>query len=141
MSYAIWIVVGVAFLIGEIFTLDFSLSCIGLACLSAGLVSWLGLNVYWQLVTVSVILVLLFFTLRPFVLKHLSRKNEYKSNVEALVGTQHNFYALKEDKKHALIKIDGDVWEAVSATPLIDGKTIKIVKVEGTTLIVKQEEK
>ena len=141
MSYAIWVVVGIAFLIGEIFTLDFSLSCIGFACLTAGLVSWLGLSIYWQLTTVSVVLIVLFFTLRPFVLKHLTRKNEYKSNIDALVGTQHNFYALKEDKKHALIKIDGDVWEAESAAPLIDGKTVKVIKVEGSTLIIKQEEK
>jgi len=140
MSYAIWLVIGVLLLICEIFTLDFSLSCIGLAFMSAGLVSWLGLSIYWQLITVSVILVILFFTLRPFILKHLTRKQEYKSNAEALAGTKHNFYALKEDKKHALIKIDGDVWEAESATALVDGKPVKVVKVEGTTLIVKQEE-
>ena len=61
--------------------------------------------------------------------------------MDALVGTKHNFYALSEDKKHAKIKIDGDVWEAESATPLVDKKQVKVVKVEGATLIVKQEEK
>ena len=141
MSYVIWLVIGILLLIGEIFTLDFSLSCIGLAFMSAGLVSWLGLSVYWQLVTVCVVLVILFFTLRPFVLKHLARKQEYKSNMDALIGTKHDFYALSEDKKHAKIKIDGDVWEAQSATPLIKEKQVKVVKIEGATLIVEQEEK
>ena len=60
--------------------------------------------------------------------------------MDALVGTKHDFYALSEDKKHAKIKIDGDVWEAESATPLIEGKQVKVVKVEGATLIIKQEE-
>lgn len=140
MSYVIWLVIGFLLLIGEIFTLDFSLSCVGLAFISAGLISWLGFNIYWQLVTVCVVLLVLFFTLRPFILKHIARKQEYKSNIDALVGTKHNFYALKEDKKHALIKIDGDVWEAESATPLAEDKTVKVIKIEGSTLIIKQED-
>ena len=140
MSYTIWLIIGILLLIGEIFTLDFSLSCIGLAFIAAGLVSWLGLNVYLQLVTVCIVLVILFLTLRPFILKHISRKKEYKSNIDALVGTKHDFYALKEDKKHALINIDGDVWEAQSATPLKEGKKVEVAKVEGATLLVKQED-
>ncbi len=140
MSYVIWLVIGFLLLIGEIFTLDFSLSCIGLAFMSAGLIAWLGFNIYWQLITVCVILIVLFFTLRPFILKHIARKQEYKSNIDALVGTKHNFYSLKEDKKHALIKIDGDVWEAESTVPLAEGKIVKIVKIEGSTLIIKQED-
>ncbi len=140
MPYSIWLIIGILLLIGEIFTLDFSLSCIGLAFITAGLISWLGLNIYWQLLTVCVVLLTLFFTLRPFILKHITRKKEYKSNMDALVGTKHDFYALKEDKKHALINIDGDVWEAQSAAPLKEGKTVEVVKVEGATLLVKQEE-
>jgi len=140
MTYSIWLIIGIVLLICEIFTLDFSLSCIGLAFMSAGLVSWLGLSIYWQLLTVCVVLVILFLTLRPFILKHISRKKEYKSNTDALVGTKHDFYALKEDKKHALINIDGDVWEAQSAAPLKEGKKVEVVKVEGATLLVKQEE-
>jgi len=140
MDYSIWLIIGILLLIGEIFTLDFSLSCIGLASMAAGLVSWLGLSVYWQLITACVTLLILFFTMRPFILKHIARKKEYKSNTDALVGTKHDFYALKEDKKHALINIDGDVWEAESATPLKEGKKVEVVKVEGTTLLVKQEE-
>ena len=140
MSYSIWLIIGILLLIGEIFTLDFSLSCIGLAFMTAGLMSWLGLNVYWQLVTVCVVLMILFLTLRPFILKHISRKKEYKSNMEALVGTKHDFYALKEDKKHALVNIDGDVWEVQSAAPLKEGKKVEVVKVEGATLLIKQED-
>ena len=60
--------------------------------------------------------------------------------MDALVGTKHDFYALSEDKKHAKIKIDGDVWEAQSATPLNKEKQVKVVKIEGATLIIKQED-
>ncbi len=140
MSYVTWAVLGIMLLIGEIFTLDFSLSCIGLGFLVAALMAYLGFSINVQLITLCVVLLTLFFTLRPFILKHLARKQEYKSNMDALVGTKHNFYALSEDKKHAKIKIDGDVWEAQSATPLKDGKPVKVAKVEGATLIVKQEE-
>ena len=141
MSYVIWAVIGFLLLIGEMFTMDFSLSCIGLGFLAAGITAYLGFGVNIQLITMGAVFVILFFTLRPFILKHLSRKQEYKSNMDALVGTKHNFYALTEDKKHAKIKIDGDVWEAESATPLENGKTVTVAKIEGATLIVKQEEK
>ncbi|MCR5504755.1 MAG: NfeD family protein [Elusimicrobiaceae bacterium] len=140
MSFVTWTILGVVLFIGEIFTMDFSLSCIGLGFLSAAIMAYLGFGINVQLIAVGIVWVTLFFTLRPFILKHLVRKQEYKSNMDALVGTKHNFYALKEDKKHALIKIDGDVWEAESAAPLTDGKPVKVIKVEGATLIIKQEE-
>lgn len=140
MSYVTWAVLGIMLLIGEIFTMDFSLSCIGLGFLVAALMAYLGFGINVQLITACIVWLILFFTLRPFILKHLARKQEYKSNVDALVGTKHNFYALSEDKKHAKIKIDGDVWEAQSATTLKDGKAVTVAKVEGATLIVKQEE-
>jgi len=141
MSYVTWAVIGILLLIGEIFTMDFSLSCIGLGFLVAALTAYLGFGIHVQLIALCVVLLTLFFTLRPFILKHLARKQEYKSNMDALVGTKQNFYALSEDKKHAKIKIDGDVWEAQSATPLENGKAVTVAKIEGATLIVKQEEK
>ena len=141
MSYVTWAVVGILLFIGEIFTMDFSLSCIGLGFLVAALMAYLGFGLHVQLIALCAVFVLLFFTLRPFILKHLARKQEYKSNIDALVGTKHDFYALKEDKKHAKIKIDGDVWEAQSAAPLIKEKQVKVVKIEGATLIVEQEDK
>ena len=140
MSYVTWAVVGILLFIGEIFTMDFSLSCIGLGFLVAALMAYLGFGLHVQLIALCAVFIVLFFTLRPFILKHLARKQEYKSNMDALVGTKHDFYALKEDKKHAKIKIDGDVWEAESSAPLIEGKQVKVVKVEGATLIIKQEE-
>ncbi len=140
MSYVTWAVLGIMLLIGEIFTMDFSLSCVGLGFLVAALMAYLGFGIHVQLIAVCVVLVTLFFTLRPFILKHLARKQEYKSNIDALVGTKHDFYALSEDKKHAKIKIDGDVWEAQSVTPLNKEKQVKVVKIEGATLIVKQED-
>lgn len=140
MTYVTWAVLGIMLLIGEIFTMDFSLSCIGLGFLSAALMAYLGFGIHVQLIMVCAVLLTLFFTLRPFILKHLARKQEYKSNMDALVGTKHDFYALSEDKKRAKIKIDGDVWEAQSATPLIEKKQVKVVKIEGATLVIKQEE-
>ena len=44
-----WLILGIALLIGEIFTVDFSLSCFGLAAMIAAAASWAGLNLYWQI--------------------------------------------------------------------------------------------
>ena len=71
-----WFILGLILLIGEVFTTDFSLSCIGIACFVSALCSWLGLNVYWQLAIGAITIYILFFTLRPFMLKYMYRKGE-----------------------------------------------------------------
>ena len=141
MSYQIWLICGILLLIGEVFTLDFTLSCIGIAFLVAGLFSWVNFGTSWQLITASLTLVILFFTLRPFALKYLMKSGtEYKSNIDALIGKKVKVYDITEDKKHAKVKFDADVWEVFCEEDLSLDSFVKIVKVKGITLIVKKED-
>ena len=135
MAYTTWLIFGFICLIGEIFTVDFSLSCIGLSAFVAGLFSYLGLSTTWQLVAMGVSILILFATLRPFALKYLYKnKQPVASGVDALIGKTFKVTEVKEDK--AYIKSDGDIWEVKANEPLKEGDSVEVKKIDGITLIV-----
>lgn len=142
MAANYWLVLGVLLLIGEVFTMDFSLTCFGLACFVAALLSWLGLGLYWQLGIGAVVIFTLLFTLRPIFLKYLHKgEHHVKTNVDALAGKKAKVFEVSaEDNKKGTVKIDGDLWNIHCNTSLKKGDDIVVEKVEGVTLSVKREE-
>ena len=142
MAANYWLVLGVLLLIGEVFTMDFSLTCFGLACFVAALLSWLGLGLYWQCGVGAVVIFALLFALRPLFLKYLNKGGEHvKTNMDALLGKKGLVFEVKEeDTKKATMKIDGDLWNIHCDAALKKGDKVVVQKVEGVTLLVKKEE-
>lgn len=135
MAYTTWLILGFLCLIGEIFTVDFTLSCIGLSAFVAGLFSYLGLSTTWQLAAMGVSMLILFMTLRPFALKYLYKnKQPVASGIDALIGKTFQVAEIKENK--AYIKSDGDIWEVKAQEALKQGDKVEVKKVDGITLIV-----
>jgi len=137
-----WLVLGVILLIGEVFTMDFSLTCFGFACFVAAFLSWIGLSMYWQLGIGAIVIFTLLFALRPIFLKYLNKGAEHvKTNVDALAGKKAAVFEVKEDDdKKGTVKIDGDLWNILCASPLKKGDVVVVERVEGVTLIVKKGE-
>lgn len=137
-----WVILGLILMIGEVFTTDFSLSCIGIACLVSALCSWIGLNIYWQIAIGAVTIFVLFFTLRPFMLKYMYRKGEkFKSNMDALGGEELIIADADLKAKKFYVRKDGDIWEVVCDSELAKGDKVKVLRSEGIKLIVKKESK
>lgn len=135
MPYTFWLIFGFVCLIGEIFTIDFSLSCIGLAAFAAALVSYIGAGVAWQLAAMGITMLILFATLRPFALKYLYKnKQPVPSGVDALIGKTFKIIQVKEDK--AYIKSDADIWEVKAGEVLKEGDLVEVKNVQGITLNV-----
>ena len=42
MNYYIYLILAVGCFVGEVFTMEFSLACMGIGLLGAGLMAWLG---------------------------------------------------------------------------------------------------
>ena len=138
MAYTTWLIIGFVCLIGEIFTVDFTLSCIGLSAFVAGLFSYLGLSVTWQLAAMGISMLILFGTLRPFALKYLYKNRQpAKSGIDALIGQTFKVISAQEGK--AYIKSDADTWEVKAGEPLKEGDNVEVKKVEGITLIVNKK--
>lgn len=138
MAYTIWLILGFLFLIGEIFTTDFTLSCIGLGAFVAGIFSYFGLSTTWQLAAMGISVLVLFGTLRPFALKYLYKnKQPVASGVDALIGKTFKVINVKEGKHY--IKSDGDIWEVKANEPLKEGDNVEVKKIDGITLIVNKK--
>lgn len=137
-----WLIAGIVLMIGEVFTLDFSLSCIGLAAMLAAAASWFGLNLYWQLGIFAAALFALFFTLRPFAIKFMYKKGkDFKSNIDALAGEELTISEVNTEENKYYAKKDGDIWEVVCEDKLELNDKVKVLKMDGIKLIVKKESK
>ena len=87
MSYTIWLILGFLCLIGEIFTTDFSLSCVGISAFVAGAFSYMDTSIYWQLGAMGISVLILFATLRPIALRYFFKnKQPVASAVDSLIG-------------------------------------------------------
>ncbi len=135
----IWlcICIGCLFIEGvttELVSIYFSISAF--ICM---ILSIIGVGFWWQLWIYIIIVALALFTTRPLFLKYL-KKNEIKTNSDALVGQRFKLTkSITSDERGETI-ISGVTWNVVTSdnsTIEID-KTVEIVALEGSKLIVKE---
>jgi len=135
----IWLIIGIALFIIEIFTPAFVAGSLGVgAILSAiGAVAF-NLSFNMQLVVFGVFSLLSFFAIRPIFLKYLD-KSEIETNVDAMIGRQGVVIKPIEKGQYGYVKIDGDQWRAVAednALVIEKDAIVKVVKIEGNTIFV-----
>jgi membrane protein implicated in regulation of membrane protease activity len=140
--WQIWLIVAVVFFIVEIFTTTFVFLCFSLGCILASVFAGFGLGLGWQLLAFSVITVVSFFTVRPFMIKYAYRKSEkIKTNVDALVGSKGRVTEIiNVGKNTGRVLVNGDDWKAESENGEIiqENEQIEVKEVNSTILIVKQ---
>lgn len=138
MAYYVYFILGVMCFIGEVFTMDFSLMCIGLGLLGAGGASWLGLGFGWQVLIFIVLALALFTGIRPLALKHLYHKSKnIKMNVDALIGRTVVVLTPPNPQDNiGRVQTDGDNWRAHFSAPAQKGQDVKVEKIDGNTLFV-----
>ncbi|MGB2578801.1 membrane protein [Elusimicrobium simillimum] len=135
--YYWWIIIGIILIIGEIFTLDFALSCFGIAFLAAAVPAYFGASFFWQAICFAVVAVTLFFTLRPFALKYLNKGAKLKTGADALIDRKGVVTEeINEAAGTGRVQIDGDFWKAVSSETVAKGAEVKVAKIDGIILTV-----
>jgi len=135
-----WLIIGVILFILEIFTPGFVVACFGIGCLAGGLMDYLNLGFGYQIIAFSVVSLILFFTLRPFVVKHLYKTGEnLKTNVDALID-QIGIVEEKIDpvENTGRVIVRGDNWKAISLNDEIieKGERVQVKKIDGVKLYV-----
>jgi len=134
----IWLIVGIIFLVLEIFTPGFVVSIIGAGLILTGIFSLIVKNLQLEIIFFIITLVLLFVFLRPLLLKFVS-KGSKESNVFSLVGKE----CLVEEEINNLnnsgyVKISGDHWKARSTDDSVIpvNNKVRVERIEGNTLYV-----
>lgn len=139
MTYYLYLILAVLFFIGEMFVMEFSLSCIGIGLTAAALVSFLGGGIWWQAGAFIVAAVAAFVGVRPFALKFLYRHTKHvKTNAEALIGQEGLVEtAIDPLQDTGRVKVAGESWKASASAPIPAGTPCVVEKLNGVTLFVK----
>ncbi|MFN0140873.1 MAG: NfeD family protein [Pyrinomonadaceae bacterium] len=144
LLWILWLVLGVALVIAEVFTLGFVLLWFGVGAIAAALVGLLGGGFLLQILTFATVSVGLTLMSRTIFAKYFSHGegDRMKSGVDSLPGkvgtvTTASNGALNE----GAVKVFGSTWTAFpidDETKLVEGEKVEVVEVRGSSVYVRR---
>jgi membrane protein implicated in regulation of membrane protease activity len=137
-DWVIWLIVAVAFGVGEVLTLSFFLAPFAIGALVAALLGAAGAGVVPAGIAFLVVSTLALLTLRPVARRHLRTPAALRTNTAALTGRT---ATVLEEVSHAAgcVKLEGEVW---TARPYDDdavieaGRRVHVIEIRGATALV-----
>jgi len=139
-EWVIWLIVAVAFGVGEIATLSFFLAPFAGGALVAAVVSGAGGGTALSLVVFLVVSIALLAALRPVALRHMRQAPRLRTGTAALVGrTVVVTERISNDEGVGCVRIDGEVWtaRAYDEDQVIEaGKRVQVLEIRGATALV-----
>ena len=141
MNYYIYLIIALGCFVGELFTMEFSLTCLGIGFLGAALTAWIGTTLWLQVVVFALVSVACWLGVRPFVLKHLYKKeNAIKAPADDVIGKTATVEVdINPAQGVGRVRVGGESWKATADKALTKGTQCLVVKLDGVTLIVKEK--
>lgn len=142
-AWIFWLVLGVALIIAEIFTLGFVLFWFGIGAVAAALVGFLGGGFLLQFLVFAVVSIALTAMSRTIFANYLSHRDEdaMKMGVDSLPGQVGTVtIASKGALKESAVKVYGSTWTAFPVdgeTELAEGEKVEVVSVKGSSIYVR----
>jgi membrane protein implicated in regulation of membrane protease activity len=137
-EWVIWLIVAVAFGVGEIATLGFFLGPFAGGALVAAVVSGAGAPTALSWVAFLVVSIVLLAALRPIALRHRRQAPSLRTGTAALVGrTATVVERVREDG--GSVRLDGEIW---TARPYDEdqvfeaGTRVQVLEIRGATALV-----
>ena len=135
----VWLVVGAALIVAEIFTTTFVLLMFGLGAFAAAGAAALGAGVPVQAAVFAVVSALSFLAVRPTLTRYMRRDvRDTQMGVEALEGSM-ALVIEAVDHDSGQVKIEGELWRArpYDATQTFAvGDRVRVVEIKGATAMV-----
>jgi len=134
----IWIILGVLFVVGEIFTAAFFLLWFGIGAGVAAILAFLGLGFAWQLAAFVVVPAILIPVSRRFA-ERVSKPqppgigaDRFAGNDGIVIETINNL------ENTGRVRVDRDEWRAESADgdEIANGETVRVTGMSGTHVVV-----
>lgn len=141
MSNSLWWFIGAMVLgIAEVFTLDLTFAMLAGGALAGGLVAWMGADLWVSIATFAVVSGLLFFVLRPILLRKLRSDEPTVTGTDALVGREAR--AIDQvSTTDGRVKLNGEVWTARTREGVVlAGAAAEVIEISGATAIVAARE-
>jgi len=139
----LWMILGIALIVAEVFTLGFVLLWFGIGALAAGILGFLGFGFGWQIaafIVVSTGLTALSRTIFSHIFASGGGHNR-KMGIDSLpgqIGTVTT--ASKGALNEGAVKVFGSVWTAYPADTdllLAEGEKVEVVEIRGSSIYVR----
>lgn len=135
-----WAGAALVLMIAEIFVPGFFLLCLGIGCIGGSITAAITPEPAAQLIAFSVLSLVAFFTVRPLLMRQFWKREDVKTNVDALVGQRGKVtQEFEAGLRLGRVSVAGDDWraESINDHPLHIGDLVQVVRVDSNTLIVK----
>ena len=141
-AWVIWILVAVAFGIGEVLTTSFVLAPFAAGAFLAALVAALGGGTVASWAAFLLVSVLVLLVVRPIARAHLHTPAQLRTGTAALVGRRAIVLErIANDEGVGCVRVDGEVWtaRAYDDQSVIDaGTPVQIIEIRGATALVSE---
>lgn len=135
--WPIWLIISGIFFVAEIITTGFLIFWFGLGAIFAMIVSFFVDSVLIQTIVFIVVSAILMIFTRPIVNKIVSIKDTLPTNIYTIKNKEgYVIEDLNNIDYSGKVKVNGELWSAISDVPLKKGTKIKVISVEGVKLKV-----
>jgi membrane protein implicated in regulation of membrane protease activity len=139
-----WLILGVALIVAEIFTLGFVLLWFGIGAFSAAVVGMLGGGLFLQFLVFAIVSVGLTLMSRTILARYFSHdeKSMVKTGVDSLPG---KIGTVVEPSSGVMnvgaVKVFGSTWTAYpieGEEPLSAGEKVEVIEIRGSSIYVRR---
>jgi membrane protein implicated in regulation of membrane protease activity len=137
-AWVVWLIVAVAFAVGEVLTLGLVLGMVAGGAVVAAVVALAGAGIAFQTIAFALGSLALLGLVRPVARAHLRSPHSIRTGTAALVGAR-ALVLERVDQHGGRVKIGGEVWSAraYDESQVIEpGSTCEVFKIEGATALV-----
>ncbi len=143
-AWIFWIILGIIFIVAEIFTLGFVLLWFGLGALAAAFFSFLGFGFIWQFLIFAAVSITLTAFSRTIFNNYFTNKDSenIKTGVDSLPG---QIGTVKQSSNGILnegsVKVFGSIWTAfpeIGEEPLLEGEKVEVTRIQGSSIYVRK---
>src|SRR5436305_5672401 len=138
----LWLVVGGARAIAEVFTTTFVLIMFAAGAFAAAAAAALGLPIWAQALVFAAVAAAALAGVRPLIQRHWHRNSDTAPVGLAAIEGSAGLVLERVDADHGLIKIDGEMWSArpYDATQTMEpGERVRVIEIKGATALVWRE--
>ncbi|MDD6807902.1 MAG: NfeD family protein [Oscillospiraceae bacterium] len=145
MHWIIWLILTIAFVFVELSTAQLVSIWFAIGCIGAGVASLItdSANFTVEIITFIVVTAIALVATRPFV-KKVTKTSPVATNADSLIGkTAIVTEEIDNIKATGAVTVHGTVWTARAETneecPIEADKKVKVVRIDGVKLIVKEQ--
>lgn len=137
-TWQMWLIVGIALLIIEMFTPMMFFASIGIGCFAAGFAAYLGLDTFGQIFALGVSSIVLIVLIRPLVMSKI-KNGKTQTGVSRYIGkTAKVIGHISNSENQGRVKLFDEEWTARSENgeDIEVGENVEIIRLQDMILYV-----